>query len=65
MSDSTLIRWCPVCRVAGEQDVAVRQGPGVLFDFPAWLVNMGFKCRVCGHEWGFETQEEVKVINER
>ena len=40
---------CPKCHTAAVHPAAVRQSPGL-----PGIVDVGWMCKSCGHEWGFE-----------
>lgn len=44
---------CPECGAAGPHETAVRSGEG--------LVDIGWRCRACGHEFGFEMRHEREM----
>ena len=47
---------CLGCGQLVEPGMAVRQGPGAFYGMEAHIVNIGFRCPACGHEWGFEEE---------
>ena len=54
MNDDPERRPCPKCGAPAPHGAAVRQR-----SMSGWnLVDMGFECRACGHEWGFEVLTE-------
>lgn len=54
---------CPKCGLAGPHDLTTRAAK---VDDGVYLLDVGWRCRGCGHEWGYrilrpqpeETQEE-------
>ncbi len=45
---------CPKCHKKGPNHAAFRQGPGVIDGVEQHIVDIGYRCTSCGHEWGFE-----------
>jgi len=50
---------CPKCGAAGEHDAAVKQYEATVWGAPAHIIDVGWACWSCGHEWGFEREGEL------
>jgi hypothetical protein len=45
---------CPECGYIAVHNVAVRSGKRVVYKMSVGVVDVGWHCKKCGHEWGFE-----------
>lgn len=45
---------CPSCEHVAVHPPAVRQGIAVLHGLEIGVVDIGWECKECGTEWGFE-----------
>lgn len=59
MSDEP--RPCPECGFVDQHPASVRQGTGSYAGLVANIIDVGWRCRQCGHEWGFEVLTEAST----
>ena len=48
------IQTCPKCGAHGEHPPAVRQGVADWHGVSIGIIDFGWRCFDCKHEWGFE-----------
>jgi len=55
--------FCPDCEERNfDPDTATRVGEVILEDGrKAHIVDVGFRCRGCNHEWGFDVLKDDKT----
>ena len=54
-------RACPKCGTVAVHHAAIRQGKGYVGDVRVSVVEFGWECVKCGHEWGFEYFMEKRL----